>query len=45
MSDHALRLLRQDRRLAEPAAFPFDFDLNAEERCAYDRLGSEGPQL
>ncbi|WP_377267051.1 hypothetical protein [Peterkaempfera sp. SMS 1(5)a] len=28
MTDHALRLLRQDRRLAELAAFPFDFDLD-----------------
>ncbi|MEZ0162015.1 hypothetical protein [Streptomyces griseorubens] len=28
MSDHALRLLRQDRRLAELAAHPFDFDID-----------------
>ncbi|MFK0281002.1 hypothetical protein ACIQVL_11125 [Streptomyces sp. NPDC090499] len=28
MTDHCLRLLRQHRRLAELAAFPFDFDLN-----------------
>lgn len=28
MTDHALWLLRQDRRLAELAAFPFDFDLD-----------------
>ncbi|GGJ80308.1 hypothetical protein GCM10011583_09790 [Streptomyces camponoticapitis] len=28
MTDHALQLLRQDRRLAELAAFPFDFDLD-----------------
>ncbi|MGW7547730.1 hypothetical protein ACWGKQ_42505 [Streptomyces sp. NPDC054770] len=28
MSDHCLRLLRQHRRLAELAAFPFDFDLD-----------------
>lgn len=28
MTDRALRLLRQDRRLAELAAFPFDFDLD-----------------
>lgn len=28
MTDHALRLLRQDRRLAQLAAFPFDFDLD-----------------
>ncbi|MFF7212834.1 hypothetical protein ACFZAU_20210 [Streptomyces sp. NPDC008238] len=27
MTDHALRLLRQDRRSAELAAFPFGFDL------------------
>jgi hypothetical protein len=28
MTDHALRLLRQDRRLAALAAFPFGFDLD-----------------
>ncbi|MFF4115985.1 hypothetical protein [Streptomyces sp. NPDC001714] len=28
MTDHCLRLLRQHRRLAELAAFPFDFDLD-----------------
>ncbi|WP_236061624.1 hypothetical protein [Actinacidiphila acididurans] len=45
MTDHALRLLRQDRRLAELAAFPFDFDL---DRAAHGhveevRLASGGP--
>ncbi|MCM1943463.1 hypothetical protein NC239_35275 [Streptomyces sp. G3] len=45
MTDHALRLLRQDRRLAELAAFPFGFDLDraaqghVEEVC----LASGGP--
>ncbi|MFF9281711.1 hypothetical protein [Streptomyces griseosporeus] len=28
MTDHALRLLRRDRRLAELAAYPFDFDVD-----------------
>ncbi|MEU5521935.1 hypothetical protein ABZ759_15055 [Streptomyces sp. NPDC047860] len=45
MTDHALRLLRQDRRLAELAAFPFHFDL---DRAAHGhveevRLASGGP--
>ncbi|GAU67192.1 hypothetical protein SSP35_04_02750 [Streptomyces sp. NBRC 110611] len=45
MTDRALRLLRQDRRLAELAAFPFDFDL---DRAAHGhveevRLASGGP--
>jgi hypothetical protein len=45
MTDHALQLLRQDRRLAELAAFPFDFDL---DRAAHGpveevRLASGGP--
>ncbi len=45
MTDHALRLLRQDRRLAELAAHPFDFDL---DRAAHGhveevRLASGGP--
>ncbi|MFD5235104.1 hypothetical protein [Streptomyces tendae] len=45
MTDHALRLLRQDRRLAELAAFPFGFDL---DRAAHGhveevRLASGGP--
>lgn len=45
MTDHALRLLRQDRRLAALAAFPFDFDL---DRAAHGhvepvRLASGGP--
>lgn len=45
MTDHALWLLRQDRRLAELAAFPFDFDL---DRAAHGhveevRLASGGP--
>ncbi|OWA11619.1 hypothetical protein B9W62_05935 [Streptomyces sp. CS113] len=45
MTDRALRLLRQDRRLAELTAFPFDFDL---DRAAHGhgeevRLASGGP--
>lgn len=45
MTDHALRLLRQDPRLAELAAFPFGFDLG---RAAHGhvedvRLASGGP--
>ncbi|WP_395758246.1 hypothetical protein OIE82_04825 [Streptomyces althioticus] len=45
MSDHALRLLRRDRRLADLAAHPFDFDL---DRAAHGhveevRLASGGP--
>ncbi|MFM9368545.1 hypothetical protein [Streptomyces sp. Da 82-17] len=45
MTDHALQLLRRDRRLAELAAFPFDFDL---DRAAHGhveevRLASGGP--
>ncbi|WP_142173333.1 hypothetical protein [Streptomyces sp. SLBN-134] len=45
MTDHALRLLRQDRRLAELAALPFGFDL---DRAAHGhveevRLASGGP--
>ncbi|NUP21861.1 MAG: hypothetical protein HOZ81_38515 [Streptomyces sp.] len=45
MTDHALRLLRQNPRLAELAAYPFDFDL---ARAAHGhveevRLASGGP--
>ncbi|WP_329333405.1 hypothetical protein OG866_09855 [Streptomyces sp. NBC_00663] len=45
MNDHALRLLLQDARLAELAAYPFDFDV---ERAGYGhvepvRLASGGP--
>ncbi|MFJ9815589.1 hypothetical protein ACIRU3_09990 [Streptomyces sp. NPDC101151] len=45
MTDHALRLLRHHRHLAELAAFPFDFDL---ARAAHGhvepvRLASGGP--
>ncbi|WP_225849942.1 hypothetical protein [Streptomyces sp. HPF1205] len=45
MTDHALRLLRRDRRLAELAANPFGFDL---DRAAHGhveevRLASGGP--
>ncbi|WP_171110985.1 MULTISPECIES: hypothetical protein [unclassified Streptomyces] len=45
MTDHALRLLRQDPRLAALAAFPFNFDL---DRAAHGhvepvRLASGGP--
>ncbi|MEU2398377.1 hypothetical protein ABZ764_10385 [Streptomyces pseudogriseolus] len=45
MTDHALRLLRQDRRLAELAAFPFGFDLGRAEHGHVEevRLASGGP--
>ncbi|MGW7381922.1 hypothetical protein [Streptomyces sp. NPDC054794] len=45
MTDLALRLLRQDRHLAELAAFPFDFDLDRADRghCEPVRLASGGP--
>ncbi|MBY8876208.1 hypothetical protein [Actinacidiphila acidipaludis] len=45
MTDHALRLLRQDRRLAELAAFPFDFDLDRADHGHVEevRLASGGP--
>ncbi|SEL53309.1 hypothetical protein [Streptacidiphilus jiangxiensis] len=45
MTDHALRLLRQDRRLAELAAFPFDFDLDRAVHGHVEevRLASGGP--
>ncbi|WP_240503098.1 hypothetical protein [Streptomyces prasinopilosus] len=45
MTDHALRLLRQDRRLAELAASPFDFDLDRAVHGDVEevRLASGGP--
>ena len=43
MTDHALRLLRQDARLADLAAFPFDFDLRRAEHGEEVRLASGGP--
>ncbi|MFD8250854.1 hypothetical protein [Streptomyces werraensis] len=45
MSDHALRLLRQNRRLAELASHPFDFDLGraAHGHVEEVRLASGGP--
>ncbi|MDI3405557.1 hypothetical protein [Streptomyces cavernicola] len=45
MTDRALQLLRQDRRLAELAAFPFDFDLDraADSHVEEVRLASGGP--
>lgn len=43
MSDHALRLLRETPRLAELAAFPFDFDLDRADHCEDVRLASGGP--
>ncbi|MGW3252287.1 hypothetical protein ACWDCX_17160 [Streptomyces fungicidicus] len=45
MTDHALRLLRQDRRLAELAALPFGFDLGraAHGHVEEVRLASGGP--
>ncbi|WP_031486885.1 hypothetical protein [Streptomyces bicolor] len=45
MTDHALRLLRQQPRLAELAAFPFNFDLGraAHGHVEEVRLASGGP--
>ncbi|WP_406441903.1 hypothetical protein OHB00_38430 [Streptomyces sp. NBC_00631] len=45
MTDHCLRLLRQHPRLAELAAFPFDFDLDraADGHVEPVRLASGGP--
>ncbi|WP_367320175.1 hypothetical protein [Streptomyces sp. HUAS ZL42] len=43
MTDHALRLLRQNPHLAELAAFPFDFDLRRAEHGEEVRLASGGP--
>ena len=43
MTDHALRLLRQDPRLADLAAFPFAFDLRRAELGEPVRLASGGP--
>ncbi|MFI9767892.1 hypothetical protein ACIHJG_13645 [Streptomyces sp. NPDC052415] len=45
MTDHALRKLRQDPRLAELAAFPFDFDLSRVVHGHVEpvRLASGGP--
>ncbi|MFD4554147.1 hypothetical protein ACFWP5_07440 [Streptomyces sp. NPDC058469] len=43
MTDHALRLLRQNAHLAELAAFPFDFDLDRADHVEPVRLGSGGP--
>ncbi|MEU9451346.1 hypothetical protein [Streptomyces sp. NPDC048277] len=44
MTDHCLRLLRQHRRLAELAAFPFNFDLDraADGHAEPVRLASGG---
>ncbi|MGY5048681.1 hypothetical protein ACWDE0_24155 [Streptomyces sp. 900105755] len=45
MTDHCLRLLRQHRRLAELAAYPFDFDLDRAVHGHAEpvRLASGGP--
>ncbi|MFE5136627.1 hypothetical protein ACFRDV_02965 [Streptomyces fagopyri] len=43
MTDHALRLLRENPRLAGPAAFPFGFDLGRAEHAEAGRLASGGP--
>lgn len=45
MTDHALRILRQDPRLAELAAFPFDFDPRRASHGHVEpvRLASGGP--
>ncbi|MGH1553871.1 hypothetical protein ACRAWF_23500 [Streptomyces sp. L7] len=40
MTDHALRLLQQHAHLAEPAAFPFDFDLARTDHIEEVRLAS-----
>ncbi|WP_043686503.1 hypothetical protein [Streptomyces xylophagus] len=45
MTDHALRLLRQNAHLAELAAFPFDFDLDRADHGEPVRLASGGPLL
>ncbi|MFG2856644.1 hypothetical protein ACGFZ9_39320 [Streptomyces mirabilis] len=43
MSDHALRLLREQPHLAELAAFPFNFDLTRADHGEAVRLASGGP--
>jgi hypothetical protein len=43
MTDHALRLLRENPRLAELAAFPFNFDLTRADHVESVRLASDGP--
>ncbi|WP_018564388.1 hypothetical protein [Streptomyces sp. PsTaAH-124] len=43
MSDHLLRLLRDSPRLAELAAFPFEFDLAGAEHVEEVRLADGGP--
>lgn len=43
MTDRALRLLRENPRLAELAAFPFSFDLDRAEHAEDVRLASGGP--
>jgi NTP pyrophosphatase (non-canonical NTP hydrolase) len=43
MTDHALRLLRENPRLAELAAFPFHFDLDRADHVEEVRLASDGP--
>ncbi|TGB08286.1 hypothetical protein [Streptomyces sp. MZ04] len=43
MTERALRLLRQDPRLAELAAFPFAFDLSRTDHVEEVRLASGGP--
>ncbi|MGW5863381.1 hypothetical protein ACWFRJ_14560 [Streptomyces sp. NPDC055239] len=43
MTERALRLLRQDPRLAELAAFPFAFDLSRADHVEEVRLASGGP--
>ncbi|MGW1000133.1 hypothetical protein [Streptomyces sp. NPDC002520] len=43
MTDHALRMLRQHRNLAELAAFPFNFDLERARHGEAVRLASGGP--
>lgn len=43
MTDHALRLLRENPRLAELAAFPFNFDLDRADHGEPVRLASGRP--
>lgn len=43
MTDHALRLLRENPHLAELAAFPFNFDLARADHVEDVRLASDGP--
>ncbi|MFF4349645.1 hypothetical protein [Streptomyces sp. NPDC001530] len=43
MTDHALRLLRENPHLAELAVFPFHFDLTRADHVEDVMLASDGP--